>query len=117
MAKRNCDTSVKARLVDALGQQKRHNWTTNQKDVDSQVSQDQMFRVCSCNHLTPAAEAQMDNLIASDDETVARFTDAVVTKNLPTADEVEKVPASWDAGPSKQALDAIEKGEESRATC
>ncbi len=89
----------------------------NHKYVDAAVSQSQLLLVCGCNHLTPAAEAVMDNLIASDDVTVARYTAAVVTKNLPTADEVEKVPASWDAGPSKQALDAIEKGEESRATC
>lgn len=42
---------------------KKHNWTTNGKIVDPTENRHTLDSICSTNHLTPASEAVMDNLI------------------------------------------------------
>lgn len=46
---------------------KMHNWTTgpNNKIVDRGIDRAAVSFICSCNHLTPAEDARMDNLLAS----------------------------------------------------
>jgi len=45
---------------------KHHNWVTgpNHKVVDLVADRMAVDFICGCNHLTPAAEAELDNLFA-----------------------------------------------------
>jgi len=42
---------------------KQHNWTTKGKDVDATENRQTLDSICCTNHLTPASEAEMDNLL------------------------------------------------------
>lgn len=43
---------------------KTHNWTTSGKTVNSEAHRLTLDFLNGCNHLTPAAEAELDNLLA-----------------------------------------------------
>jgi hypothetical protein len=55
---------------------KRHNWVTNSTIVDKDVDATARTFVGWCGHLTPARDAELDNLIGVSDE-VRRHNEAV----------------------------------------
>lgn len=71
---------------------KRHNWVTgpNHKVVDREADRLAQGFICGCNHLTPAAEAELDELFAE------------MNRNAPEANE------QTVCEPDKDVLDAME---------
>lgn len=92
---------------------KQHNWTTKGKVIDPTEDRHTLNSICSTNHLTPASEAAMDNLIHPG------------SANVPTRDEIIKRNSPGFVDPSEDFvsepdwMDDIPSAEayESRAVC
>lgn len=90
---------------------KKHNWVTgpNNKVVKADDDRATKLAICSCNHLTPASEAALDNLLGwkvsvpKRAETIERNTPGFVELELPDAE------ANWmDKEPTMEDLAAID---------
>ena len=87
-----------------------HNWTTNRKAIDREADRLARAFICGANHLTPAVEAELDNLLkALPKPEHERIEDT----NEPDPEIIAQLnadPGNWDdkAEPSDEALDAID---------
>ena len=63
---------------------KKHNWVTgpNHKVVEADHAAAMRASICACNHLTPATEAEMENLITPGSVRVPTRAE-VITRNEP----------------------------------
>ena len=92
---------------------KQHNWTTSGKVIDPTENRNTLDSICSTNHLTPASEAAMDNLLHPGSASVPTRNE-IIKRNSPgfVDPNEEYVPEpDWkDDVPTKEAY-------ETRATC
>jgi len=86
---------------------KRHNWVTNSTIVDDETNKTAARFIDSCVHLTPAREAELDNLIGVGTDK----TDHEPDPEIVGAMEDEDWGDSWmDQEPTAADLRAIETG-------
>lgn len=82
-----------------------HNWTTNSKVIDSTEDRQTLDSICSTNHLTPASEAAMDNLIHPGSESVPT-REEIIKRNSPGFETDELTEPSWrDDEPTAEAYE------------
>ncbi len=96
---------------------KKHNWVTgpNNKIVQADEDRATMLGICSCNHLTPASEAALDNLLGwkvlvpTKKETIERNepgfepeveAEAEAEVEAEAEAEAGECPDSWETGPT-----------------
>jgi len=85
---------------------KKHNWVTgpNNKVVDRNANRLALQFICGCNHLTPAAEEELDNLLNQIAPKVSKSEQTVCEPDM-------EVLASFEAN-ENDWLDVVEPGAE-----